>query len=56
MHYECISCGETFPVSRRLYTCPECDSLLEIELDLEKVKDEIDKDALKNEYMRKGKK
>ena len=49
MHYECISCGETFPVSRRLYTCPECDSLLEIELDLEKVKDEIDKDALKND-------
>jgi len=49
MHYECIECGKTFPVSRRLYTCPECDSLLEIELDLEKVKEEVDRDSLEND-------
>ncbi len=49
MHYECISCGKTFPTSKSLYTCPECDSLLEIELDLEKVKEEVDKKTLEEE-------
>lgn len=49
MHYECISCGKTFPTSKSLYTCPECDSLLEIELDLEKVKEEVNKKKLEEE-------
>ncbi len=49
MHYECIGCGKTYPTSRSLYTCPDCDSLLEIELDLEKVKEKVDKKSLEEE-------
>jgi len=30
MFYECISCGETFPIHQFLYTCPKCKSLLRI--------------------------
>lgn len=49
MYYECIECGSRYDTSRKLYTCPDCGSLLEVELDLEKVKEEIDKEALENE-------
>lgn len=49
MRYECMSCGKTYDPSRKLYTCPECGSLLEVELDLEKIKEEIDEEALKEE-------
>ncbi|KXB04140.1 threonine synthase [candidate division MSBL1 archaeon SCGC-AAA261G05] len=49
MSYECISCGRTFDPHERFYTCPECDSLLKIELDLERVKEEIDFEALERE-------
>ncbi len=30
MKYECISCGATYELSRLLYTCPECKSLLRV--------------------------
>ncbi len=49
MRYECISCGEIFDISRKLYTCPECGSLLEVELDLERVKEEIDEESLRED-------
>lgn len=49
MRYECIDCGNTYDPSKKLYTCPECGSLLEIELDLERVKEEIDEEALRKE-------
>lgn len=49
MRYECISCGSTFDPHESLYTCPECGSLLEIELDLERVKEEIDFEVLETE-------
>lgn len=49
MRYECIDCGNTYDPSKKLYTCPECGSLLEIELDLERVKEEIDEEALQKE-------
>lgn len=47
MYYECINCGRTYVPTEKLYTCPECGSLLEIEMDLEKVKDEVDEKTLK---------
>ena len=28
--YECIACGETYPIEQFLYTCPECKSLLRL--------------------------
>ncbi len=49
MRYECIECGETYPVSERLYVCPDCDSLLEIELDLDEVNEQLDRDSLEND-------
>ncbi len=49
MRYECIGCGKTFDISRKLYTCPDCDSLLEIELDLERVKEDMDKKSLQED-------
>ncbi len=49
MFYECIDCGSKFDTSKSYYTCPECGSLLEIELDLEKVKEKMDKKALERD-------
>ncbi|KXB02643.1 threonine synthase [candidate division MSBL1 archaeon SCGC-AAA261D19] len=49
MRYECIGCGRTFDPHKKLYTCPECGSLLEIELDLEAVKEKIDPDVFESE-------
>ncbi|KXB06855.1 hypothetical protein AKJ52_01410 [candidate division MSBL1 archaeon SCGC-AAA382C18] len=49
MYYKCISCGKKFDVSRKLYTCPDCGSLLEIELDLEKIKEEISEKSLEED-------
>lgn len=37
--YQCFECGAKFDPSERLYTCPRCGGLLEVELDLEKVKE-----------------
>lgn len=49
MRYECIECGETYDPSRVLYTCLECGSLLEIELDLDRIEKEIDYESFRNE-------
>lgn len=49
MYYECIGCGEVFDPLERLYTCPNCNSLLEIELDLEDVKDNLNFKSLRSE-------
>ncbi|MBS3815096.1 MAG: threonine synthase [Hadesarchaea archaeon] len=49
MRYECIDCGSTFSPQESFYTCPECGGLLEIEFDLEKVKEEIDFGELESE-------
>lgn len=51
MRYECINCGRTYDTSKRLYTCPECGSLLEIELDLEKIKEKIDQKSLEGKEL-----
>ncbi|MCD6247864.1 MAG: threonine synthase [Hadesarchaea archaeon] len=42
MRYECIECGSIFPLEKKLYTCPKCGGLLEVEFDLEKVKEGLD--------------
>lgn len=47
MYYECINCGNTYDPTEKLYTCPECGSLLEVEMDLEKVRNEIDERSFK---------
>lgn len=49
MRYECIECGSNFGPRRKLYTCPDCGSLLEIELDLEEVKERIDPQTMEYE-------
>jgi threonine synthase len=38
---ECIECGEKFKISSRLYTCPSCGGLLEVELDLNRIKKKL---------------
>ncbi len=35
---ECIECGERFDIKSRFYTCPKCNGLLEVELNLKKIK------------------
>jgi threonine synthase len=45
--YECIECAQKFDRSQRLYTCPRCGGLLEIELDLSTLADELSKHPLK---------
>jgi len=36
-HLQCIEsrCGATFPIDERIYTCPQCDGLLDIVYDIE---------------------
>jgi threonine synthase len=50
MRYECIKCGSTFDPKEKLYTCPKCGGLLEIELDLEKVKEKLNRKSLETEF------
>jgi len=35
---ECIECGEKFDINSRFYTCSKCGGLLEVELELNKIK------------------
>lgn len=35
---ECIECGEKFDIGSRFYTCSKCGGLLEVELELKKIK------------------
>ncbi len=45
--YQCIECSRKFDPSRRLYTCPDCGGLLEIEFDLSAIAEELGKHPLK---------
>jgi threonine synthase len=47
MWYECIECKSKFDPCRRLYTCPRCGGLLEIEFDLEDLSAKLDRESLK---------
>ncbi len=49
MQYKCMGCEKRYDPSKKLYTCPECGSLLEIELDLERIKEEIDEEGFNGE-------
>ncbi|MEA1905216.1 MAG: threonine synthase [Candidatus Hadarchaeota archaeon] len=43
MRYECIKCGSSFDPKEKLYTCPKCGGLLEIELDLDEIEEKLDR-------------
>jgi threonine synthase len=49
MQYECIECHVTFDPREKLYTCPKCGGLLEIEFDLEKLSKKLSRRRLKTE-------
>ena len=36
-HLECIECGKSFPASEIIHTCSECNGLLEVAYDLDKI-------------------
>lgn len=42
MRYECIQCRSTFDIHEKLYTCPKCEGLLEIEFDDNELIEKID--------------
>ena len=47
--HECVECGSRFGPLEKLYTCPKCGGLLEIELDLDEVKKELDRSRMRAE-------
>lgn len=47
--YECIECGGKADPRKKLYTCPKCGGLLEIELDLDELSKELDRGRLRKE-------
>jgi len=49
MWYECIDCHSRFDPHERLYICPKCGGLLEIEFDLEDLSEKLDRGRLKAE-------
>lgn len=49
MRYECIECHAKFDPHEKLYTCPKCGGLLEIEFDLEELSKKLDRRRLKAE-------
>lgn len=46
MRYECIECGSRFDPEEKLYTCPKCGGLLEIELDSDEIEEKLDRKSL----------
>lgn len=50
--YQCIECGERRDPHQKLYECPRCGGLLEIELDLEQVSDKLDRKRMEKEPLR----
>ncbi|MEM2673016.1 MAG: threonine synthase, partial [Candidatus Hadarchaeales archaeon] len=50
--YQCIECGERRDPQEKLYQCPRCGGLLEIELDLEMVSEKVDKRRWEREPLR----
>ena len=49
MRYECFECGRTFDPREKLYTCPRCGGLLEIELDREEIEKKLDRRSLETQ-------
>ncbi|KUO42085.1 MAG: threonine synthase [Hadesarchaea archaeon YNP_N21] len=47
MRYECIQCASGFDINEKLYTCPKCGSLLEIEFDTDELIEKIDFNRLR---------
>lgn len=45
--YECIECGAKFDPAQKLYTCPRCRGLLEIEFDLAALGEELRRNPLR---------
>lgn len=43
MWLECIECHHKFDINSRFYTCPKCDGLLEVELDLGAIRKKVSK-------------
>ncbi|MEM2192708.1 MAG: threonine synthase [Candidatus Hadarchaeales archaeon] len=43
MRLECISCGSSFSIAERFYTCPKCEGLLEVEMDVNEIKKKLDR-------------
>jgi DNA-directed RNA polymerase subunit RPC12/RpoP len=46
MRYECIECGANFDIKERLYVCPRCKGLLEVEFDVEEIEEKLDRRRL----------
>jgi len=49
MWYECIECRAKFDPHEKLYICPKCGGLLEIEFDLDELSEKLDRRRLKAE-------
>jgi threonine synthase len=49
MWYECIDCHSRFDPRERLYVCPKCGGLLEIEFDLGELSEKLDRERLRAE-------
>ncbi len=47
MRYECMECGSSFDPKEKLYTCPKCGGLLEIELDSDEIEEKLDRESLR---------
>jgi threonine synthase len=47
MRYECIQCASGFDIHEKLYTCPKCGGLLEIEFDTDELIEKIDFNRLR---------
>lgn len=52
MWLQCIECGKKYDIGSRFYTCPSCDGLLEVELDLNAVKKKLRLEKFKLEQPR----
>jgi len=49
MRYECIECGARFGIKEKLYVCPRCKGLLEIEFDPSEIEEKLDRKRLKTQ-------
>lgn len=49
MRYECIECGAKFDIKKKLYTCPKCGELLEVEFDAGEIEEKLDRKRLKTQ-------
>lgn len=46
MRIECIECGSRFKINERLYICPKCEGLLEVEFEPSELKRRLDRERL----------